>query len=106
MQGYEARLFRLNKGHDGGVITSAEEAVDLRKKMSALNRFYWTLSQPDKSSQPSSVNNEDEGKKRDVGEKVMVSIELRAGKMGGSGNGSCIWVTPKKFCKVFYYKMI
>lgn len=70
-QVYEARLFRLNKGHNGGVIRSAEEAVDLQKKMSALNRFYRTLSQPDKASPPSSY--EDEGKKRDVGEKVMVS---------------------------------
>nr|KAJ0219821.1 hypothetical protein LSAT_V11C200097200 [Lactuca sativa] len=70
-QAYEARLFRFNKGHGGGVISSADEAVDLRKKVSALNRFYWTLSQPDKAPPPSS--NEDEGKKRDVGEKVMVS---------------------------------
>ncbi|KAJ0466042.1 putative DNA helicase transcription factor C2H2 family [Helianthus annuus] len=72
-QVYEARLFRLNKGHDGGVITSAEEAVDLQKKKSALNRFYWTLSQPDKGPQSSSVNNEDDGRKRGIGEKVMVS---------------------------------
>ncbi|KAK1409267.1 hypothetical protein QVD17_35793 [Tagetes erecta] len=72
-QVYEARLFRLNKGHDGGVITSAEEAVDLQKKKSALNRFYWTLSQPDKVSQSSSVNYEDDGRKRGVGDKVMVS---------------------------------
>ncbi|KAI3800036.1 hypothetical protein L1987_35343 [Smallanthus sonchifolius] len=72
-QVYEARLFRLNKGHDGGVITCAEEAVDLQKKKSALNRFYRTLSQPDKASQSSSVNYEDDGRKRGVGEKVMVS---------------------------------
>lgn len=74
LQAYEARLFRFNKGHGGGVISSADEAVDLRKKVSALNRFYWTLSQPDKAPPPSS--NEDEGKKRDVGEKVMVSIHI------------------------------
>ncbi|KAI7749310.1 hypothetical protein M8C21_023645 [Ambrosia artemisiifolia] len=72
-QVYEARLFRLNKGHDGGVITSAEEAVDLQKKKSALNRFYWTLSKPDKASQSSSVNYEDDGRKRGIGDKVMVS---------------------------------
>lgn len=72
-QVYEASLFRLNKGHDGGVITSAEEAVDLQKKKSALNRFFWTLSQSDKSSTASSVGYEDDGKKRDVGEKVTVS---------------------------------
>ncbi|CAK9136717.1 unnamed protein product [Ilex paraguariensis] len=47
-QVYEARLFRLNKGNDGGVITSAEEAVDLQRRKSALNRFYWTLSRPEK----------------------------------------------------------
>lgn len=68
------------------MITSAEEAVDLQKKKSALNRFYWTLSQPDKVSQSSSVNYEDDGRKRGVGEKVMVSIELRAGRMGRLDN--------------------
>ncbi|PWA98308.1 Helicase, C-terminal [Artemisia annua] len=72
-QVYEARLFRLNKGHDGGVITSAEEAVNIQKRKSALNRFYWTLSQRDKASRTSSVNDEDDGTKRGVGEKVMVS---------------------------------
>ncbi|XP_071734356.1 uncharacterized protein [Rutidosis leptorrhynchoides] len=72
-QAYEARLFRVNTGHDGGVIISAEDAVDLQKKASALNRFYRTLSQPDKGLPQSSVNNEDEGNKRGVGEKVMVS---------------------------------
>nr|GEZ78912.1 E3 ubiquitin-protein ligase SHPRH isoform X1 [Tanacetum cinerariifolium] len=70
---YEARLFRLNKGHDGGVITSAEEAVNIQKRKSALNRFYWTLSRREKASQSSSVNDEDDGTKRGVGEKVMVS---------------------------------
>lgn len=70
---YEARLFRLNKGNDGGIVTSVEEAVDLQKKKSALNRFYWNLSQGDKNSSSSSMQYEDEGKKRDVGEKVMVS---------------------------------
>uniref|UniRef100_A0A7N2R8G1 DNA topoisomerase (ATP-hydrolyzing) n=1 Tax=Quercus lobata TaxID=97700 RepID=A0A7N2R8G1_QUELO len=37
-QDYEARLFRLNKEH-GGMITSAEEAIDLQKRNSALNQF-------------------------------------------------------------------
>ncbi|KAM7494701.1 hypothetical protein LguiB_029310 [Lonicera macranthoides] len=72
-QVYEARLFRLNKGNNGGIITSVDEAVDLQKKKSALNRFYWNLSQGDKNSTSSSMQDEDEGKKRDVGEKVMVS---------------------------------
>ncbi|XP_038722963.1 E3 ubiquitin-protein ligase SHPRH isoform X2 [Tripterygium wilfordii] len=68
---YEARLFRLNKLH-GEMITSAEEAIDLQKKNSALNRFYWKLSQANKISTSSSVEDE-ELKKRDVGERVMVS---------------------------------
>ncbi|XP_058207401.1 uncharacterized protein LOC131320657 isoform X5 [Rhododendron vialii] len=73
-QVYEARLFRLSKGHNGGTnFTSVEEAVDLQKKKSALNRFYWTLSRADKNSSSSSVNYEDNGGKRDVGEKVVVS---------------------------------
>ncbi|XP_076948485.1 uncharacterized protein LOC143620741 [Bidens hawaiensis] len=71
-QAYEARLFRLNKGKDGGVITSAEEAVDLQKKKSALNRFYWTLSQSDKATQSSNQNYEDNGRKRGIGDKAVV----------------------------------
>ncbi|PON48604.1 Cdk-activating kinase assembly factor [Trema orientale] len=70
-QRYEARLFRLNKAH-GGIITSAEEAVDLQKKNSALNRFYWNLSQQNKTSKSSMGDNE-ESRKRDVREKVVVS---------------------------------
>ena len=70
-QHYEARLFRLNKAH-GGIITSAEEAVDLQKKNSALNRFYWNLSQPSKTSNSSADGYED-SRKRDVREKVVVS---------------------------------
>ena len=50
-----------------------EEAVDLQKKKSALNRFYWTLSRTDKNSTSSSVKYDDNGGKRDVGEKVVVS---------------------------------
>lgn len=54
------------------MITSAEEAVDLQKKNSALNRFYWNLSQSNKTSK-SSANGYEESKKRDVREKVVVS---------------------------------
>ncbi|XP_042957344.1 E3 ubiquitin-protein ligase SHPRH isoform X1 [Carya illinoinensis] len=63
-QDYEARLFRLNK-EDGGMITSAEEALHLQKKNSARNRYFWNVPPPDLSS---SVR-----KKRDVGERVVVS---------------------------------
>ncbi|KAH9767584.1 RING-finger DEAD-like helicase PHD and SNF2 domain-containing protein [Citrus sinensis] len=69
-QDYEARLFRLKKSQ--GDIASAEEAVDLQKKNSSLNRFYWYLSQPNKNSTSSSVGNE-EIKRRDVRETVVVS---------------------------------
>ncbi|XP_027104125.1 uncharacterized protein [Coffea arabica] len=72
-QVYEARLFRTNKGRNGEVITSAEEVVDLQKKRSALNHFYRTLSQPDPKSALTTNKYEDDGKKRDVKEKVMVS---------------------------------
>ncbi|KAK6932900.1 SNF2, N-terminal [Dillenia turbinata] len=72
-QVYEARLFRLNKARDGGIIASAEEAVDLQKKKSALNRFYWKLSQTNNNSHFSSALNEGNKRKRDVGENVMVS---------------------------------
>ncbi|CAN1138472.1 E3 ubiquitin-protein ligase SHPRH [Linum perenne] len=68
---YEARLFRLNKA-DGEIISSAEEAVDLQKKNSELNRFYWNLSRHEKNSTLSGGGNE-ESRKRDVGERVMVS---------------------------------
>lgn len=75
IQGYEARLFRLNKAH-GGMVTSAEEAVDLQKKISALNRFYRTWSQSNKNSVPSDVGTEENIRKRDVGEKLVVSCLL------------------------------
>nr|XP_018623959.2 uncharacterized protein LOC104089093 [Nicotiana tomentosiformis] len=71
-QVYEARLFRLNKGKRGEVITSAEEAVDLQKKKSALNRFYTTLARTDKNSGSATAEYEDFGKKRDL-EDIMVS---------------------------------
>ncbi|XP_031278860.1 E3 ubiquitin-protein ligase SHPRH [Pistacia vera] len=70
-QDYEARLFRLKKSH-GEMFASAEEAVNLQKKNSSLNRFYWYLSQPNKNSTSSTVDNE-EIKKRDVRETVVVS---------------------------------
>lgn len=71
-QVYEARLFRLNKGKSGEVITSAEEAVDLQKKKSQLNRFYTTLAQTDRNSGSATTEYEDFGKKRDL-ENIMVS---------------------------------
>lgn len=66
-QVYEARLFRLNKSNNGEVITSVEEAVNLQKKQSALNQFYWNLSRDDKTS-----DYQDNGKKREQMEKVTV----------------------------------
>lgn len=72
LQVYEARLFRLNKGKRGEVITSAEEAVDLQKKKSALNRFYTTLARTDKNSGSATTECEDFGKKRNL-ENIMVS---------------------------------
>lgn len=71
-QVYEARLFRSKKDRDGGMI-SAEEAVDLQKKNSALNRFYWGLSQPNETSTSSTPRNEENTKKRDIGQRVVVS---------------------------------
>ncbi|XP_059300867.1 uncharacterized protein LOC132053054 isoform X3 [Lycium ferocissimum] len=71
-QVYEARLFRLNKGKSGEMITSAEEAVDLQKKKSALNRFYTTLARTDMNSGSATTEYEDFGKKRDL-ENIMVS---------------------------------
>lgn len=66
LQVYEARLFRLNKGKSGEVITSAEEAVDLQKKKSQLNRFYTTLARTDRNSGSATIEYEDFGKKRDL----------------------------------------
>lgn len=51
---------------------SAEEALDLQKKKSALNQFYRTLSQANKNSSSTSRDEEITGK-RDTGEKVVVS---------------------------------
>lgn len=71
-QVYEARLFRLNKSNNGEVITSVEEAVNLQKKQSALNHFYWNLSREDKSSTLSASDYKDNGNKREMVEKVTV----------------------------------
>ncbi|GFP89386.1 E3 ubiquitin-protein ligase shprh [Phtheirospermum japonicum] len=71
-QVYEARLFRLNKSNNGEVV-SVEEAVNLQKKKSALNQFFWNLSRENKSSNSSASEYKDNEKKRDVGEKVTVS---------------------------------
>ncbi|KAB2010015.1 hypothetical protein ES319_D10G206600v1 [Gossypium barbadense] len=69
-QDYAARLFRVNK-NDGEMVTSAEEAIVLQKKKSALNRFYWNLSQPTKNSTSSDVDNKE--LKRGVQETIVVS---------------------------------
>lgn len=71
LQVYEARLFRLNKGKSGEVIISAEEAVDLQKKKSQLNRFYTTLARTDRNSGSATTEYEDFGKKRDL-ENILV----------------------------------
>ena len=70
-QDYEARLFVL-KNERGGIISSAEEAVDLQKKNFALNRFLSKLSQSDQNPKTSD-NDYEESKKRNVGERVVVS---------------------------------
>lgn len=71
-QAYEARLFCLKKGDNGGIVTSAEEAVDLQKRKFALNRFFGALSNLNRSS-TSSVGNEKHKQQRDVGANVVVS---------------------------------
>lgn len=83
---YEARLFRLSNAR-GGIIMSAEEALDLQKKKSALNQFYRTLSQANKNLSSTSRDEEIAGK-RDTGEKVVVSkspseLEVVLGVMRG-----------------------
>ncbi|XP_052305352.1 uncharacterized protein LOC127904757 [Populus trichocarpa] len=69
-QEYESRLFRLNKLH-GGITTSAEEAVNLLKRNSERNRYYWNLERQTKNLLSSSDFNE-ESKKRKTGETVMI----------------------------------
>ncbi|XP_020226329.1 E3 ubiquitin-protein ligase SHPRH [Cajanus cajan] len=70
-QDYEARLFVL-KNERGGIISSAEEAVDFQKKTFALNHFLSKLSQSNHSSTVSDISHE-ESKKRNVGQRVVVS---------------------------------
>ncbi|KAJ1431705.1 hypothetical protein SESBI_06941, partial [Sesbania bispinosa] len=70
-QDYEARLFVL-KNERGGIISSAEEAVDFQKKNFALNHFLSKLSQSNHSSTVSDIGYE-ESKKRNVGQRVVVS---------------------------------
>ncbi|QCE00806.1 E3 ubiquitin-protein ligase SHPRH [Vigna unguiculata] len=70
-QDYEARLFVL-KNDRGGIISSAEEAVDFQKKNFALNHFLSKLSQSSNSSTTSDIGHE-ESKKRNVGQRVVVS---------------------------------
>ncbi|XP_022637826.1 E3 ubiquitin-protein ligase SHPRH isoform X3 [Vigna radiata var. radiata] len=70
-QDYEARLFVL-KNERGGIISSAEEAVDFQKKNFALNHFLSKLSQSSNSSATSDIGHE-ESKKRNVGQRVVVS---------------------------------
>jgi E3 ubiquitin-protein ligase SHPRH len=77
-QEYESRLFRLNKLH-GGITTSAEEAVNLLKRNSERNRYYWNLERQTKNLLSSSDFNE-ESKKRKTGETVMVSFLTSIGQ--------------------------
>ncbi|CAF2298271.1 unnamed protein product [Brassica napus] len=72
-QEYEARLFRLNKSR-GGVMehASAEEMVDLQKKKSARNHFFFGLSSRNNDVNPSHVDNE-EPTKRNASDAVIVS---------------------------------
>ena len=71
LQDYEARLFVL-KNERGGIISSAEEAVDFQKKNFALNHFLSKLSQSNHRSTVSEIDYE-ESKKRNVRQRVVVS---------------------------------
>ncbi|XP_031496910.1 uncharacterized protein LOC116262040 isoform X1 [Nymphaea colorata] len=66
---YEARLFLLTKGDN---IASAEEALDLRKHKSALNRFFGDLAQGDKNIHGSNVGKE-EKRHREAKSSVVIS---------------------------------
>lgn len=70
-QDYEARLFVL-KNERGGIISSAEEAVDFQKKNFALNHFLSKLSQSNHSSSASDIDHE-ESKKRNVRQRVVTT---------------------------------
>ncbi|XP_021866581.1 uncharacterized protein [Spinacia oleracea] len=70
-QAYEARLF-LRKEKNGGVISSAEEAVDLQMKRLERNHFYWNLEQKSNNYTSSSADNLGKSK-RDSGKMSMDS---------------------------------
>jgi uncharacterized membrane protein YqhA len=55
------------------MISSAEEAVDFQKKSFALNQFLSKLSNSNHSSSVSDIEHEESGK-RNVGQKVVVSV--------------------------------
>lgn len=70
-QAYEARLF-LRKGNNGGVISTAEEALDLQKKRLERIQFYWNLEQ--KSNIHAPLSSDIAGRsKRDSGKMFMDS---------------------------------
>ncbi|GMH27024.1 hypothetical protein Nepgr_028867 [Nepenthes gracilis] len=71
-QAYEARLFLLKRDRDGRIVASAEEAVDLQKKKTELNQFYWTLAEKNKTA-ASSTRDEETKRKRDTGKMIVVS---------------------------------
>ncbi|KAL9249583.1 E3 ubiquitin-protein ligase SHPRH-like protein [Drosera capensis] len=73
-QAYEAGLFLSKRDHNGGTVTSAEEAVDLQKKKLELNHFYWGLAEKGKAAAASSSQG-DQGtkRKRDNGKILVVS---------------------------------
>lgn len=53
---------------------SAEEVVDLQKKKSARNHFFFGLSSRNKDANQSSVDNEEEPTKRNASDSVIVSL--------------------------------
>ncbi|CAK8537765.1 unnamed protein product [Lathyrus sativus] len=75
-QNHEARLFVL-KNDRGGLISTAEEAVDFKKKIFARNQFLANLSKSNHSSSVSDIDY-DESEKRNVGQRVMT---LRSASM-------------------------
>ncbi|ERN04198.1 E3 ubiquitin-protein ligase SHPRH isoform X1 [Amborella trichopoda] len=72
-QGYETRLFLLTKGDSSGMVASAEEALDLQKQKSELNRFFGGLSQINKTTPVSNVKAEENRMQRQVKVNVVVS---------------------------------
>ncbi|KAH9308738.1 hypothetical protein KI387_036649 [Taxus chinensis] len=75
-QVYENRLFLLRTGEDAGTIASAEEALNLQKHRSALNRFFGSLSQErDRTNDYSTGTNtaDKNGRKRQYKGHIQVS---------------------------------